>query len=118
MKGLTRALILGVLAAAAGIATRPLLPIDETRYASVAWEMFTHGSWLVPHLNGAPYSVDRAAELHEHTVAGHFENTAVVLGDQWLQHLLAPGLERSQGTGFVLPHKLAVADDISGQDRG
>ena len=56
MKGLSRALVLGLLAAAVGIATRPLLPIDETRYASVAWEMFTRGSWLVPHLNGAPYS--------------------------------------------------------------
>lgn len=35
---------------------RPLLPIDETRYASVAWEMWTRGDFLVPHLNGLPYS--------------------------------------------------------------
>lgn len=34
----------------------PLTPIDETRYASVAWEMWTHGSFLVPLLNGEPYS--------------------------------------------------------------
>jgi 4-amino-4-deoxy-L-arabinose transferase-like glycosyltransferase len=34
---------------------RPLLPIDETRYAAVAWEMWTRGDFLVPHLNGMPY---------------------------------------------------------------
>jgi 4-amino-4-deoxy-L-arabinose transferase-like glycosyltransferase len=35
--------------------TRPLLPIDETRYAAVAWEMWQRGDLLVPHLNGEPY---------------------------------------------------------------
>ena len=34
---------------------RPLLPIDETRYAAVAWEMWLRGDFLVPHLNGEPY---------------------------------------------------------------
>jgi hypothetical protein len=36
--------------------TRPLLPIDETRCVSVAWEMWQNGNLLVPHLNGIPYS--------------------------------------------------------------
>ena len=36
--------------------TRTLWPIDETRYASVAWEMWLRGDFLVPYLNGAPYS--------------------------------------------------------------
>jgi 4-amino-4-deoxy-L-arabinose transferase-like glycosyltransferase len=35
---------------------RPLLPVDETRYASVAWEMWSRGDFLVPYLNGEPYS--------------------------------------------------------------
>jgi len=35
---------------------RPLMPIDETRYLSVAWEMWHSGNFLVPHLNGSPYS--------------------------------------------------------------
>lgn len=39
-----------------GLFTRPLLAIDETRYAAVALEMFERGDWLVPHLNGATYS--------------------------------------------------------------
>ena len=37
-------------------ALRPILPIDETRYVSVAWEMWVRGDFLVPHLNGLPYS--------------------------------------------------------------
>lgn len=35
---------------------RPLLPADETRYLAVAWEMWRDGQWLVPLLNGEPYS--------------------------------------------------------------
>ncbi len=35
---------------------RPPLPLDETRYLAVAWEMHLNGDWLVPHLNGRPYS--------------------------------------------------------------
>ena len=37
-------------------AVRGPVPIDETRYLSVAWEMWQRGSFLVPHLNGHPYS--------------------------------------------------------------
>ncbi|MEN8106937.1 MAG: glycosyltransferase family 39 protein [Pseudomonadota bacterium] len=35
---------------------RPLLPVDETRYLGVAWEMWQRGDFLVPFLNGEPYS--------------------------------------------------------------
>lgn len=35
---------------------RPLLPMDETRYLAVAWEMWQRGDFLVPYLNGEPYS--------------------------------------------------------------
>lgn len=49
--------ILAVLATAAfGILLRPLTPIDETRYLSVAWDMHQTGNWLVPSKNFAPYS--------------------------------------------------------------
>lgn len=34
----------------------PALPIDETRYLAVAWEMRQSGDFLVPHLNGATYA--------------------------------------------------------------
>ena len=36
--------------------TRPLMPVDETRYVSVAWEMWVRGDFLVPYLNGEAYS--------------------------------------------------------------
>jgi len=40
----------------AALAARPHLPVDETRYLAVAWEMWLRGDFLVPHLNGEPYS--------------------------------------------------------------
>ncbi len=48
-------LLLAALAVVA-LLTRPLTPIDETRYVSVAWEMWLRGDFLVPFKNGAPYS--------------------------------------------------------------
>ena len=41
---------------AVALILRPLLPIDETRYITVAWEMWTNDNFLVPHLNGELYS--------------------------------------------------------------
>ena len=35
---------------------RPLTPIDETRYVSVAWEMWQRNEYLVLFKNGEPYS--------------------------------------------------------------
>ncbi|WP_158755869.1 glycosyltransferase family 39 protein [Dyella sp. S184] len=32
------------------------MPLYSTRTLAVAWEMWTHGHWLVPHINGEPYS--------------------------------------------------------------
>lgn len=34
---------------------RPLFPVDETRYVTVAWEMFSRHDWLLPTLNLEPY---------------------------------------------------------------
>jgi 4-amino-4-deoxy-L-arabinose transferase-like glycosyltransferase len=36
--------------------SRPLMPIDETRYVTVAWNMFLNHDFLVPYLNGETYS--------------------------------------------------------------
>ena len=35
--------------------SRPVVPVDETRYLSVAWEMWQRGDFLVPYLNGEAY---------------------------------------------------------------
>lgn len=51
-------LLLLLLVLLASLAGRPDIPIDETRYVSVAWEMWSGGdwlSWLVPHKNGEVY---------------------------------------------------------------
>jgi len=47
------ALLLALLTAVA--LARPLLPVDETRYAGVAWEMWVRGDFLVPFRNGEAY---------------------------------------------------------------
>ncbi len=52
---LALAVLLWLTLTAAGLALRPLLPVDETRYLAVAWDMWSSGSYLVPHLNGAEY---------------------------------------------------------------
>jgi len=39
-----------------GLASRSYFPIDETRYATVAWNMWLSGDYLVPTLNGIAYS--------------------------------------------------------------
>jgi 4-amino-4-deoxy-L-arabinose transferase-like glycosyltransferase len=49
-------LFLGVLLLAPLVFLLPPLPIDETRYLAVAWEMRSTGEFLVPHVNGALYS--------------------------------------------------------------
>jgi 4-amino-4-deoxy-L-arabinose transferase-like glycosyltransferase len=48
-------LLWGILVIA-GLVCRPLMPVDETRAVSVAWEMWQRGDFLVPHLNGEVYS--------------------------------------------------------------
>lgn len=48
-------LLLAALTAVA-LLTRPLIPVDETRYVSAAWEMWLRGEFLVPFKNGEPYS--------------------------------------------------------------
>jgi 4-amino-4-deoxy-L-arabinose transferase-like glycosyltransferase len=49
------ALLAWVVFAVAVLPWRALTPIDETRYASVAWEMWLRGDFVVPWLNGEPY---------------------------------------------------------------
>ncbi|PRY71542.1 ArnT family glycosyltransferase [Halomonas ventosae] len=50
------AICLAVVIILARVAALPLMPIDETRYLSIAWEMWQHQALLVPTLNGEPYS--------------------------------------------------------------
>lgn len=48
--------LLWTVLVAFAIVYRPALPVDETRYLAVAWEMWLDGDYIVPHLNGETYS--------------------------------------------------------------
>jgi 4-amino-4-deoxy-L-arabinose transferase-like glycosyltransferase len=63
----------------------PFIPIDETRYVSVAWEMWQKGSFLVPLKNGLPYS-DKPPLLFWLIHAGW----AVFGVNQWWPRLISP----------------------------
>lgn len=45
-----------ILAGLGSLILRQPFPIDETRYLSVAWEMWHNGDFILPTLNGEPYS--------------------------------------------------------------
>jgi 4-amino-4-deoxy-L-arabinose transferase-like glycosyltransferase len=45
-----------MLAALLAIFSHGPMPLYSTRTLAVAWEMWSHGHWLVPHINGEPYS--------------------------------------------------------------
>lgn len=50
-------LLIAAMLFGVAVLTRPLMPIDETRYATVAWEMWLRGDWFAPlTLNFSPYS--------------------------------------------------------------
>ncbi len=38
-----------------GVFNRPFFPVDETRYLTVAWEMWSKGEWILPTLNLEAY---------------------------------------------------------------
>lgn len=48
-------LLLWMVLVLSSIPTRSYIPIDETRYVTVAWNMWLRGDWLVPWLNGEAY---------------------------------------------------------------
>ena len=54
--GLLLSLLLLAALTATVLFTRPLSPVDETRYVGVAWEMWLRGDFLVPFKNGEAYS--------------------------------------------------------------
>ncbi|MEO6117558.1 MAG: glycosyltransferase family 39 protein [Methylotenera sp.] len=49
-------LLLWIFLVTVNLSGRSYFPIDETRYATVAWNMWLNGDYLVPYLNGIAYS--------------------------------------------------------------
>jgi 4-amino-4-deoxy-L-arabinose transferase-like glycosyltransferase len=56
MRSLLWSLFLAMLLTGVAVISRPLLPVDETRYLTVAWEAHQDGDYLVSHLNGETYA--------------------------------------------------------------
>ncbi|WP_341704964.1 glycosyltransferase family 39 protein [Ferrovibrio sp.] len=105
-----------IVIVAAGLWARPLMPIDETRYVTVAWEMHLADHWLVPLLNGEAYHhkppllfwtirlgwlVFGVSETWARLVAPLYGLAALGL-TAWLGRLLWPGMAGRQA-GNVAP---------------
>ncbi|MFO0939309.1 MAG: glycosyltransferase family 39 protein [Pirellulales bacterium] len=56
MRPLAGAIAITIAVTFVAISSRPILPIDETRYVSVAWEGYVTGDLLVSHKNGETYA--------------------------------------------------------------
>ena len=93
------ALVLMCVLTISVIMARPPLPVDETRYLSVAWEMYGSGNYLVPHLNGETYS-------HKPPLLFWLINLiwSVTGPQQWAARLAAPLVA---AVGLLLTGKLA-----------
>ncbi len=118
--------------AALGLFLRPLLPIDETRYLDVAWEMSQSGDWLVPTKNFAIYS-DKPPFLFwiinlVWMVTGVSEYAARLVGPVfacvaiWLTARLARGLwpddDRAGGVAALSLAGLIALDRAGGASAG
>ncbi|UCG97498.1 MAG: glycosyltransferase family 39 protein [Burkholderiales bacterium] len=88
---------------AAVIALRPLTPVDETRYASVAWEMWRSGDWLQLRLNGELYG-DKPPLLFWLINAGW---TIFGVSDWWPRVLTASFAAGALGLTWRLARRLA-----------
>lgn len=110
-------LLVWLLALAAAIIARPLMPIDETRYVTVAWEMHLANHWLVPLLNGEAYHhkppllfwiirlgwmIFGVNDLWPRLVAPLFGLASLGLM-QWLARLLWPGEQGRRIGTLALP---------------
>ncbi|WP_300298248.1 glycosyltransferase family 39 protein [Ferrovibrio sp.] len=114
--------LLWLVVVAAALYARPLMPIDETRYVTVAWEMHLADHWLVPLLNGEAYHhkppllfwiirlgwlAFGVSETWARLVAPLFGLGALGL-TAWLGRLLWPG-EQGRAAGNVAPLLLLTA---------
>ncbi|MEQ8228917.1 MAG: glycosyltransferase family 39 protein [Rhodospirillales bacterium] len=90
---------------ALALAARPLLPVDETRYLAVAWEMWQRGDFLVPYLNGEPYS-------HKPPLLfwGMHLGWAVFGVNEWTPRLVAPLFGLATVLGMVRLGRLLWPD--------
>jgi hypothetical protein len=69
------------------------------------------------HFDRAAHRVNHAAELNDYSVAGAFDDVAVVDCDSRVDRIAAKGPESSEDAIFVRASKPGVADNVCHQDR-
>jgi hypothetical protein len=57
-------------------------------------------------------SIDCAGKLHQHAVAGGFDDVAAMFGDGGIEERFPERLELRQRAFFVAAHQTAIAGDI------
>src|SRR5262249_8174821 len=67
--------------------------------------------------DGAAHRFDRAVEHRQETVAGMFDQLAVMLGDGWLDQVAFLSLDSRVRAFLVHPHQTAIAGDVRREDR-
>jgi hypothetical protein len=77
----------------------------------------TLGHYLL-HLDGAAHRIDDTGKFHQQPVTGGLDDAAVVLGDLWLDELMAQCLEAFERAFLVRPHQPRISRHIGGEDRG
>jgi hypothetical protein len=70
------------------------------------------------HHDGAAHRIDDRGELDQEAVARGLDDTALVLGDQWIDELPAMAPERGERAFLVSPHEARVARHVRGEDSG
>src|SRR5205823_9248039 len=68
--------------------------------------------------DGAAYGIDNAVELDQQPVSHRAHDATPVLGDLWIDEILAHRSERRQGALLVDAHQPGIADDIGAQNDG
>ncbi|MBB3648028.1 hypothetical protein FHX14_004253 [Rhizobium sp. BK619] len=69
------------------------------------------------HLDRAAHGVDDAAKLDEASIAGAFDDTAIVHGDGRIDQIAAQRSQPRQNAILIRTGETAVADHIRDQDR-
>ena len=69
-------------------------------------------------LRRAGNRVHDARKLHQHAVAGNFDNAAMVLCDLTVDEFPAVRLQRSQRAHLIQAHQTAETNHVGGEDRG
>jgi hypothetical protein len=70
------------------------------------------------HFRRTAESIDDTAKLDQHSIAGGFDDPAMVLSDFWIDEFATQSFEAFEGTFLIRPHQPRIAGDIGSEDCG